>query len=83
MGKAAPLKAKAGAVRKPAADKAVRSERDNAAVASALAKVQAAAEGTDNLLPPIVEAVRAYATVGEICNVLRGVFGQYRGVVKF
>ena len=30
----------------------------------------------------IVEAVRAYATVGEICNVLRGVFGQYRGVVK-
>jgi methylmalonyl-CoA mutase, N-terminal domain len=60
----------------------VKRERDNAAVEAALAKVQAAAEGTANMLPPIVEAVRAYATVGEICNVLRGVFGQYRGVVK-
>jgi methylmalonyl-CoA mutase N-terminal domain/subunit len=60
----------------------IRRERDNAAVEAALARVKAAAEGTDNLLPPIVEAVRAYATVGEICNVLRGVFGKYRGVVK-
>jgi methylmalonyl-CoA mutase N-terminal domain/subunit len=60
----------------------VRRERDAVAVETALAKIKAAAEGTDNLLPPIVEAVRAYATVGEICNVLRGVFGAYRGVVK-
>ena len=34
-------------------------------------------------MPAIVEAVRAYATVGEICHALRGVFGQYRGVVRF
>ncbi|MFN3429400.1 MAG: methylmalonyl-CoA mutase family protein, partial [Candidatus Sericytochromatia bacterium] len=60
----------------------VRRERDAQAVETALARVKAAAEGTDNLLPPIVEAVRAYATVGEICNVLRAVFGAYRGVVK-
>jgi methylmalonyl-CoA mutase N-terminal domain/subunit len=62
--------------------KALRARRDQVAVDAALARIRAAAEGTDNLLPPIVEAVRAYATVGEICNVLRGVFGKYRGLVK-
>jgi methylmalonyl-CoA mutase N-terminal domain/subunit len=60
----------------------IKRERDQSAVDAALEKVKAAAAGTDNLMPPIVEAVRAYATVGEICNVLRGVFGKYRGVVK-
>ncbi len=56
--------------------------RDQAAVDAALARVQAVAASSENLMPPIVEAVRAYATVGEICNVLRSVFGQYRGVVR-
>jgi methylmalonyl-CoA mutase N-terminal domain/subunit len=37
-----------------------------------------AAQGTGNLMPPILDAVRAYATLGEICDVLRGVFGEYR-----
>jgi methylmalonyl-CoA mutase N-terminal domain/subunit len=60
----------------------IKRERDQAAVEAALEKVRLTAAGTDNLMPPIVEAVRAYATVGEICNVLRGVFGKYRGVVK-
>jgi len=56
----------------------VRQARDGAAVAAAVAKVEAAARGTDNLVPPVLEAVRAYATLGEISDVLRKVWGQYR-----
>ncbi|MCL6554536.1 MAG: methylmalonyl-CoA mutase [Firmicutes bacterium] len=56
----------------------VREERDGTAAARALAALADAARGTDNLLPPILEAVRAYASVGEICDVLRGVFSTYR-----
>ncbi len=56
----------------------VRAERDGAAVKNALTRLGDAARGTDNLLPPILEAVRAYATIGEICDVLRGVFSTYR-----
>ena len=56
--------------------------RDQAAVDAALARIEAVARTDGNLMPPIVEAVRAYATVGEICHLLRGVFGQYRGVVR-
>ena len=61
---------------------ALKARRDAAAVDAALARVQAAAKTSENLMPPIIEAVRAYATVGEICTVLKGVFGQYRGVVR-
>ena len=57
---------------------AVRHARDAAAVAAALAKVEAAARGTDNLVPPVLEAVKAYATLGEVCDVFRKVWGQYR-----
>jgi methylmalonyl-CoA mutase N-terminal domain/subunit len=39
--------------------------------------LKTAANGTDNLMPPIIEAVRAYATLGEICGALRDVFGEY------
>jgi methylmalonyl-CoA mutase N-terminal domain/subunit len=39
--------------------------------------VKAAAAGDANLMPPIIDAVRAYATVGEICRALAGVFGEY------
>ena len=57
----------------------VRSERDQSAVATALQRVEnAAREGGDNLMPYIVDAVRAYATLGEMCNLLRGVYGEYR-----
>ena len=59
----------------------LRAERDNAAVEKALAALERAARGTDNLLPPIVEAVRSYTTLGEICNVLRGVFGEHEASV--
>ena len=56
----------------------IRAERDGAAVGRALAALGDAARGSDNLLPPILEAVRAYAGVGEICDVLRVAFGTYR-----
>ena len=56
----------------------VRAERDDAAVKTALDEVRAAAEGDDNLLVAMREALRALATVGEVCDVLRGVFGRYQ-----
>lgn len=56
----------------------VRRERDNGAVQKALKALEEAARGTENLMPYIIEAVRTYATLGEICGVLRKVFGEYR-----
>ena len=55
----------------------LKGSRDNAAVQQALVELKAAAEGTDNLMPPILKAVKALATLGEICDTLRGVFGEY------
>lgn len=57
---------------------ALRAKRDNARVKAALEAVKKAASGSDNLMPPILEAVRAYATLGEICDTMRGVFGEYQ-----
>ena len=57
---------------------ALRAGRDNAAVQARLAALQAAAKGSDNLMPLILDAVRVYATLGEICDTLRGVFGEYQ-----
>lgn len=57
---------------------ALKEERDGTAVAAALARLKDTATGTDNLIPPILEAVKAYATLGEICDVLRDVFGEYQ-----
>jgi methylmalonyl-CoA mutase N-terminal domain/subunit len=56
----------------------VRAERDGARVAAALAALGDAARGRGNLLEPMLAAVDAYATVGEVCGVLQGVFGEYR-----
>jgi len=56
----------------------VRRERDNELVAQRLEALREAAQGTDNLMPYILDAVRAYATLGEICGVFREVFGEYR-----
>jgi methylmalonyl-CoA mutase N-terminal domain/subunit len=57
----------------------VRRERDQGALATALQRLEnAARDGRENLMPYIVEAVRAYATLGEMCNLLRGVYGEYR-----
>jgi methylmalonyl-CoA mutase N-terminal domain/subunit len=58
--------------------RAVRARRDAAAVAASLAAVRDAAAGEANLLPPMREALRAEATLGEVSDVLRSVFGEYR-----
>ncbi len=55
----------------------LRAERDNAEVDKHLAALRSAAEGDDNVLYPMKEALRARATVGEVCNALREVWGQY------
>lgn len=55
-----------------------RAARDGTAVRRTLEAVERAARGTDNLMPPILAAVRAEATVGEICAALQTVFGEYR-----
>jgi methylmalonyl-CoA mutase, N-terminal domain len=59
---------------------AVRARRDGRAVAEALAAVSAAAHGEANVMPAILAAVEVYATLGEICDTLRAVFGEYRPV---
>jgi len=56
----------------------VRADRDGAAVDEALADLRAAARGDENVMPYIVDAVKAYATTGEICDAMRDVFGEYR-----
>jgi len=62
----------------------VRAERDSAAVAASLARLaDAARNGKTNLMPPILEAVNVYATLGEITGVFRAVFGEYQEPVFF
>jgi methylmalonyl-CoA mutase, N-terminal domain len=56
----------------------LRAARDKAAVSKAVGALQSAAEGTDNVLPPIRDALRAGATLGEVCDALRAVWGTYR-----
>lgn len=58
----------------------VRVERDNTMVEECLSKLKAAAQTDANLMPEILDAVKAYATLGEICGVLREVFGEYQAV---
>ena len=58
----------------------LRSERDNEKVDRALARLKEGAKGKDNLMPLIYEAVKEYSTLGEICNVLREVFGEYQQI---
>jgi methylmalonyl-CoA mutase N-terminal domain/subunit len=60
----------------------VRSERNSEAVANALRQIRAVAVEGGNLVPPVLEAVRQYATMGEITDVFREVFGEYREVVS-
>jgi methylmalonyl-CoA mutase N-terminal domain/subunit len=56
----------------------LREERDNAAVGQALDRLRIACEGTENTMPYILDAVRRYATLGEIIDVMREVFGTYQ-----
>lgn len=58
--------------------RALRKKRDNDAVIRARAALKKAAEGTDNLMPHILGAVKCYTTLGEISHTLREVFGTYR-----
>jgi methylmalonyl-CoA mutase N-terminal domain/subunit len=58
----------------------LRARRDYTAVEQALTSLRQGAQGSDNLMPLILEAVRQYATIGEICNVLRKEFGEYQGI---
>jgi len=58
----------------------LKAERNDESVKSALAALDQGARGDDNLMPLIMEAVRGYATLGEICDVLRGVFGEYQAI---
>jgi methylmalonyl-CoA mutase N-terminal domain/subunit len=60
--------------------RAVRAGRSPGAVAEKLAALERAGRGSDNLMPPMLEAADAYATVGEVSDCLRGVFGEYREV---
>ena len=60
---------------------ALKDRRDNSKVEEALGKLKAAASGTDNTMPAVIECVEAYATLGEICNVLRGVFGEQKEIL--
>jgi methylmalonyl-CoA mutase N-terminal domain/subunit len=59
----------------------VRAERDPAAWTAAMRRVEDAARGTDNVMPALIEAVKAYATVGEISDVLRDAWGEHRELV--
>jgi methylmalonyl-CoA mutase N-terminal domain/subunit len=55
----------------------LKEKRDNQAVSEKLASLKKACEGTENVMPHILKAVKEYATLGEICDVMREVFGEY------
>ncbi|MDD2495841.1 MAG: methylmalonyl-CoA mutase family protein, partial [Tissierellia bacterium] len=55
----------------------VKANRNNDAVKEKLQDLKKACEGTENVMPFILDAVREYATLGEICDVMREVFGEY------
>jgi len=59
----------------------VRAERNPVVWAATLVRLEDAARGDENLMVPIIDAVKAYATVGEICDRLRGVWGEHRELI--
>ncbi len=61
----------------------IRRSRRQAETASALKEIKEAAVGTANMMPAVVRAIKAQATVGEICDVLREVFGEYRAPIVY
>jgi len=60
----------------------VKAGRDPARVEAALTRIGEAARGTENLMEPTIEAVEAYATLGEITGVLKDKFGEFREPVS-
>lgn len=61
----------------------VKQKRDRIAVDKSLAHLKEAAQSNENIMPVILEAVKVYVTLGEICNVMREVFGEYKEAVIF
>ncbi|WP_027363701.1 acyl-CoA mutase large subunit family protein [Desulfotruncus alcoholivorax] len=61
----------------------LRSERDNEKVRSVLNQIKQVAQTSENLMPYFIEAVKSYATLGEICGVLREVYGEYQQQIVF
>jgi len=61
----------------------LRAERDNEKVKKVLTDLREAAQSDTNLMPLLIEAVKVYATLGEICDVLREVFGEYQQQISF
>jgi len=61
----------------------VKAERDEAKVGAALAKLKADAEANRNVMPALMDAVKAYATVGEMTNTMVDVFGRYKEPIRF
>lgn len=61
--------------------KKLREKRDNKRVRDALAGLKKSVQSSENLMPPILDAVKAYATVGEISDVLRSVYGEFKEIV--
>jgi methylmalonyl-CoA mutase N-terminal domain/subunit len=59
----------------------IKSKRNNKEVENKLKELRKAAEGNDNLMPFIIDAVKTYSSVGEVCNTLREVFGEYKETV--
>jgi methylmalonyl-CoA mutase N-terminal domain/subunit len=60
----------------------LRAKRDNAKVEETLSVLKKACEGTENVMPYVLDAVKTYATLGEICDVMREVFGEYQQTVN-
>jgi methylmalonyl-CoA mutase N-terminal domain/subunit len=63
--------------------KSLKQQRDNDAVSDVLSRLRESAQNDDNLMPFILDAVEKYATLGEICNVMRHVFGEYQAPTSF
>jgi len=59
----------------------LRSRRDSDRVSQALDRLKTAASGTENTMPAVIDCVETYATLGEICDVLRGVFGEQQEIL--
>jgi methylmalonyl-CoA mutase N-terminal domain/subunit len=63
--------------------KRIRLERDDSQVKNCLQRIESEAKGTRNLMPAVIEAVKAYATVGEIIQTLKSVYGEYQEPIYF
>ena len=60
----------------------LRKNRDKESVNNSLDKIKKVAESKENLMPVVLDAVKNYVTLGEICNVLKDIFGEYRPIQR-